>query len=431
MLQGLYPSDPVFRPTRTHWEVAQGRQIGMHRRVGWHCTTSGDKAPWNLMVFRNFINVMWCAQSHWNPWNPTEVPWLFEKLRWPHGLLRSYWESEPSPSPTKPWDPSSTSYTSASFYQWTWGLLSPSTCVLRFTRRWSNVSLSWARSIRLWHMLGDPVVELSAIRYPGRGLGRIHVNRGEESWLPSRLHSAASKHGVILSQLANVCSNAHKRGIKHHQFCRLLAQFSWFKFPWLSQLGGYKSGGCHQLCQESFGGLEWDLIGPSVWFLPLYQSHRDTFVHRSCGASSALGFTRVLCQGQNGVPLIDINQAWLSSAGIVNSRCSKLNWRSLHEDKTLAWLEKWWAFRKQNHHQPASCQMFRWSWGIAGIVAQVVKVFMDQNRLQETTSILLDALKVLVMRFGSATNLVLPLLAYDDRRIGTLLTLLFFFYDLR
>lgn len=56
---------------------------------------------------------------------------------------------------------------------------------------------------------------------------------------------------------------------------------------------------------------------------------------------------------------------------------------------------------------------------------------MDQNRLQETTSILLDALKVLVMRFGSATNLVLPLLAYDDRRIGTLLTLLFFFYDLR
>lgn len=54
---------------------------------------------------------------------------------------------------------------------------------------------------------------------------------------------------------------------------------------------------------------------------------------------------------------------------------------------------------------------------------------MDQNRLQETTSILLDALKVLEMRFGSATNLVLPLLAYEDRRIGTLLilTLLFFF----
>ena len=233
MLQGLYPSDPVFRPTRTHWEVAQGRQIGMHRRVGWHCTTSGDKAPWNLMVFRNFIKQMWCDVR-----NLIGIRGILRKyldcLRSCGGLMAcygrtdlvSYWESEPSPSPTKPWDPSSTSfYTSASFYQWTWGLLSPSTCVLRFTRRWSNVSLSWARSIRLWHMLGDPVVELSAIRYPGRGLGRIHVNRGEESWLPSRLHSAASKHGVILSQLANVCSNAHKGRIKHHQFCRLVAQF--------------------------------------------------------------------------------------------------------------------------------------------------------------------------------------------------------------
>ena len=55
-------------------------------------------------------------------------------------------------------------------------------------------------------------------------------------------------------------------------------------------------------------------------------------------------------------------------------------------------------------------------------IAQVVKVFMDQNRLQETTSILLDALKVLAMRFGSTTNLVLPLLFCDDRRIMTLLT---------